>query len=152
MISVELNTAVKAKFQTLGSPYNAIKFIPLSAYENTTAPLIIYTEFPGTFNDEQFFMSVSNVVYSIYDNNISRMKDIAYQLNKFLNVGDRLDEVKSYLTVPYQGVSGETAYRYRITGCRQVSGSAVAPPEREGFSVQTLNFRITYVGNTGGIS
>lgn len=147
MISFELNTAVKAKFTALGSPYSLVEFLPLSGYEDTQAPFVIFREFPGTLSEEKFFVSVANVVYVIYDNDIARMTDIAYELERFLNVGDKVEGIKSLLSVPY----GTGTYRYRLTTSRKVSGNQSPAIEREGFSSTTLNFRVTYVQNSGTV-
>lgn len=141
MISVELNTAVKTQLTSLGSPYSDVDIFPLSAYENTDAPFITYFEYPGTQSEEQFFLKISNVIYYIYDTDISRMKDIAWELDKFLNVGDNIELIKSYISMP----AGYGSNRYRLTTCRKVSGIMLAPNEREGFAVQSLNFRVVYI-------
>jgi hypothetical protein len=141
MISVELNTALKDHFQTVGEPYSSIPIFPLSAYADTKAPFILYYEYSGTQNEEQFFLGVSNVVYYIYDTDISRMKDIGYVLGKFFNVADDIDPIKEALSM-------STEYgdlRYRLTGSRLVAGSVIPPIEIEGLAVQTLNFRVTYL-------
>ena len=148
MISVELNTAIKAKFTALGSPYSTISILPLAGYEDTVAPFIIYTEFTGTMGEEKFFMGVSNVVYTIYDDDISRLKDVGYELNKFLNVGDRLSVIKPLLTSPY--TSGPL--RYRITTIRKVAGGTTPPLEREGRASMSLNFRVVYLEDGGSIT
>lgn len=148
MISVELNTALKAKLLALGSPYSTIELLPLSGYEATASPFIIYSEFPGTMSEEKFFMAVSNVIYVIHDNDISRLKDIAYEIDKFLNVGDRVETVKSLLSSPY---SGAQPLRYRMTTIRKVGGGTVPPTEREGRASMSLNFRIVYMRDGGSI-
>lgn len=146
MISVELNTAVKSKLLTLGTPYSTVQFIPLSAYQSNEGPFVVYTQFDGTQSEEQFFLKVANVVYNVYDTDISRMKDVAYQIEKFLNVGSGVEEIKSLLSTPYYTSSGSPPpLRYRITTSRKVAGSTRPPLEREGFSSYTLNFRIVYL-------
>lgn len=148
MISIELNTAIKDKFADLGSPYSDIEIVPLSGYENTEAPFIIYNEYPGTQSEEQFFLRISNVVYTIMDNDLSRAKDIEYQLEQFLNVGDFVADIKSRETSPYS--SGPL--RYRLTTVRLVAGSGSAPVEREGFIPLVRNFRVVYLDDGRVIS
>lgn len=143
MISVELNTALKSHFQSLSDPTLAnIKIFPLSAYDETTAPFILYFEYSGTLSEEQWFIKVANVMYYVYDNDISRMKDIAYQIEKFFNVGDDVDEIKALVSTPGASYG---SLRYRLTNSRKVSGSTLPPVEREGFAAQMLNFRVVYV-------
>jgi hypothetical protein len=152
MISVELNTALKSKFIALGAPYNNIKFFPLSAYQETEAPFIVYTQFDGTRSEEQFFLSIANVIYTVYDNDISRMKDVVYEMDNFLNVGDHVGEIKSLLYTPYSGTSSLSDLRYRIEGVRRVGGSPLPPLEREGFSSYAVNYRVVYLNASGTIS
>lgn len=152
MISVELNTAIKSKFIALGTPYNGTPFIPLSGYETSAVPFIIYTQLDGTLGEERFFMRVANIIYTIYDNDISRMKDIAYQMDLFLNVGDRVGEIKSLLYTPYDGTSSLSDLRYRIEGVRRVAGNPQPPIEREGFASYTLNYRVVYLNASGSIA
>lgn len=152
MISVELNTAIKSKFIELGSPYNGIPIIPLSGYNTTESPFIIYTQFDGVRDEERFFILIANVIYTIYDNDISRMKEIAYQMDQFLNVGDHIDEIKSLLYTPYEGTSNLADLRYRITTIRRAGGNPGATSEREGFSSYMLNYRVTYLNASGSIS
>jgi len=140
MIAVEINTALNTYFTSLGDPYDKIDIYPLSAYEDTPAPFIVYFEYPGTQNDEQYFLKVSNVVYYIYDNDISRMKNIGWKLDRFLNVGDNIGQIISYMNLPSE--YGEI--RYRLTTSRKVAGSMLPPIEREGFAMQSLNFRMVY--------
>lgn len=143
MISVEINTALKTHLDSLNvSMYQNIKVFPFSAYDETAAPFIVYYETAGTQNEEQWFLRVSNVMYYVYDNNISRMKDIAYQIDKFLNVGDDVAEIRGKITVPS---STYGSLRYRLKTSRKVAGSTLAPIEREGFASQMLNFRMVYV-------
>jgi hypothetical protein len=151
MISVELNTAIKSKFVILGQPYNTIPIIPLSAYGDTEAPFIVYSQFDGTRDDERFFLKIANVIYTIYDNDISRMKDIAHQMDLFLNVADYVDDIKSLLYTPYEGTSALSDLRYRITTIRKVGGNPSAPVERDGFSSYMLNFRVVYVNASGTV-
>jgi hypothetical protein len=143
MISVELNTALKAHLDSLdNSMYHNIKVFPLSAYDETKAPFILYLEYSGTQSEEQFFLRVSNIMYYVYDNNISRMKDIAYEIDKFFNVGDDISQICDKITVPSQSYGN---LRYRLTNSRKVSGSVLPPAEREGFAAQMLNFRVVYL-------
>jgi hypothetical protein len=142
MISVEINTAIKDYFATLGAPYSNIPFLPLSAYDQTEAPFILYFEYQETFNDEQWFLKNSNLMYYIYDNNISRMKDIAHKLDLFLNVGDNVQGIVAQIEAPNEEYG---QLRYRLRGSRKIAGSAFPPPEREGFASQMLNFRVVYL-------
>ncbi len=142
MIAVELNTAVEAHLSTLGSYYPNVELLPLSGYEDTKVPFIIYFEYPGSQNDEQFFLRVSNVIYYIYDTDISRMKDVGYQLEQFLHVGDNVQPIKSLIAPPSVDYGD---LRYRITTSRLVSGSVAPPIEREGFAYKSLNFRVVYL-------
>lgn len=148
MIALEINTAIKSKFIQLGAPYNTIKFFPLSAYETTTSPFIVYSQFDGVRDEERFYLKIANVIYVIYDNDISRMKDIAYEMDNFLSVGDSVDEIKSLLYTPYYGTSSLSDLRYRITTIRRASGNPSEPAEREGFASYLLNYRVTYLNNS----
>lgn len=142
MLSVEINTAIKNHFSSLGTPYSSVTIHPLSAYENTQAPFIVYFEYEGTLSEEQYFIKVTNLIYYIYDNNISRMKDIAYQLDLFMNVGDKVSGIKEALSAPSSSYGD---YRYRLANCRKTAGATFPPIEREGFSSQSLNFRAVYL-------
>jgi len=148
MLSVEINTAIKSHFSSLGSPYSLATIHPLFAYDNTSAPFIVYSEFEGTLSEEQYFVKVSNLIYNIYDNNISRMKDIAYQLDLFMNVGDSVSGIKQALSSPSASY-GQS--RYRLTSCRKTSGATFPPIEREGFSSQSLNFRAIYINEENAV-
>lgn len=143
MISVEMNTALKAHFAASTDPVmKNIKIFPLSAYDETTAPFILYFEYSGTQSEEQWFLKVSNVMYYVYDNNISRMKDIAYEIEQLFNVGDNVEDIKDLISAPSATYGN---FRYRLTNSRKVSGSTLPPVEREGFAAQMLNFRVVYV-------
>jgi hypothetical protein len=143
MISVELNTALKAYFLAENYPASRnIKIFPLSAYDETSAPFILYFEYSGTQSEEQWFLKVANVMYYVYDNNISRMKDIAYQIEQFFNVGDNVENIKQLISPPNESYGG---LRYRLTNSRKASGSVLPPAEREGIAAQMLNFRMVYV-------
>lgn len=143
MISVELNTALKAYFlQENESASKNIKIFPLSAYDETAAPFILYFEYSGTQSEEQWFLKVANVMYYVYDNDISRMKNIAHQIEQFFNVGDNVQNIKNLISVPNASYG---PLRYRLTNSRKVSGSVLPPVEREGFAAQMLNFRVVYV-------
>jgi hypothetical protein len=143
MISVEINTALKAHFNTFsGNVYKNIKIFPLSAYDETDAPFIVYYEYAGTQSEEQWFLKISNVMYYVYDNDISRMKDISHEIDKFLNVGDNVSGIRGKITVPS---STYGSLRYNLKTSRKVAGSVLAPMEREGFASQMLNFRMVYV-------
>ena len=150
MISVEINTALSAKFQALGAPYSNIEILPLSGYQDTASPFLIYTEFPSTVSDEKFYQRVSNVVYTIHDNDIARMLDIEWQMMSFLNVGDRLDTFKTFLSSPY---TSPDPLRYRINFMRlQGGGMSPSRTEREGRASLSLNLKIVYLNNSGSIS
>lgn len=143
MISIELNTALKAHFLAENeSASKNIKIFPLSAYDETTAPFILYFEYAGTQSEEQWFLKISNVMYYIYDNDISRMKNVAYQIEQFFNVGDNVEDIKALISTPNDNYG---PLRYRLTNSRKVSGSVLPPIEREGFAAQMLNFRVVYV-------
>ena len=145
MISVEINTALKAHLDDAEGILSSIPIIPLSAYDQTVAPFIVYMEYSGTQSEEQWFLRISNIMYYIYDNNISRMKDIARQIDFFLNVGDNVQDIKENMTTPSPSY-GE--FRYRLTNSRKIAGSMEPPIEREGFAMQMLNFRVVYLDQT----
>ena len=141
MIAIEINTAIKDFFSDEGSPYAGIDITPLFAYNDSSGPFIVYYEFPGTQSEEQFFLRVSNVIYYVYDNDIDRASQIARKLDEFLNVGDEVEYIKSRILAPYY----YGYLNYRLTTSRLVSGSMMPPPEREGFSVISRNYRMVYV-------
>ena len=147
MIAVELNTALKAHLLTLGTPYSTVKLRPLSAYGTTDAPFVIYNEFLSTVSDEKYFMRVSNITYVVYDNDISRMKDIAYYIEQFLNVGDNCEGIRALLEYPYYDAYYNNTFRYRITSVRLMSGGTIPPVEREGFAGMSMSFRVGYVNS-----
>jgi len=142
MISVELNTAIKQHFADLGEPYEDIQFFPLSAYDTSKPPFIVFFDYEGTLNEEQYFIKISNVIYYIYDNDISRMKDIAYQLERFMSVGDKVQGIRAALSAPSENYGD---FRYRLVNSRKTAGAVFPPIEREGFASQSLNFRVVYV-------
>lgn len=142
MISVELNTALKSNLASKLSYGSGISVFPLSAYDQTTAPFILYFEDQSTLSDEQWFVKTSNVMYYVYDNDISRMKDIAHVIDKFFNVGDDVSNIRSKFSSPG---SGYGKYRYRLVSSRKIAGSGFPPLEREGFAAQMLNFRVVYL-------
>jgi hypothetical protein len=142
MISVEINTALKKHLEDLGSFYKNVPIFPLYAYDQTQAPFILYSESDTTLNDEQYFIKISNILYYIYDNDMSRMKDIAYQIDKFMNVGDKVIGIKKMINSPSESY-GEK--RYRLTSSRKSLGAMFPPLEREGFASQSLDFRVFYL-------
>ena len=142
MLAIELNTAIKSHFATLGAPYSDVSFFPMTAYEDTTGPFITYYEYPGTQSEEQYFLRVSNLVYFVYDNDIDRADKIVHALESFLNKGDDISGIVALRSIP--AGYGEDL-RYRLTSIRLVSGTMSPPIEKDGFAAISRNFRTTYV-------
>jgi hypothetical protein len=143
VISVELNTALKSHLNDLeDSRFHNLKIFPLTAYDDVQSPFLLYMEYSGTQSEEQWFLKVSNVMYYIYDTDISRMKDIGHEIEQFFNVGDNIADIRGKIVVPSQDYG---PLRYRLMGSRKVAGSTIPPIEREGFAAQLLNFRVVYV-------
>jgi hypothetical protein len=142
MISIELNVALNQHLLDTFGPGVLDGVFPLSAYDDTKAPFILFFEDQGTLNEEQWFMRVSNIIYYIYDNDISRMKDISHTIDKFLNVGDNVQAITSKIEPPSVNYGEQ---RYRLVTCRKVAGSMFPPAEREGFATQMSNFRVVYL-------
>lgn len=142
MISVELNTAVRKHLDEENPVGKKVEILPLLAYENTEAPFIVYSEEQSTFSDEQWFMRQSNIIYYVYDNNISRMKDLSHAIDKFLNVGDNVQHIMANLELPGAEYGD---YRYRLASCRKIIGSVFPATEREGFSGQMSIFSVVYL-------
>ena len=135
MIANNLNVILKTYLQSEG--YNSIEIYPINAYSTSEAPFITWLDFPSIKDGEQYWMYESTITYSVFDNDLSRGKDIALKIEDFLNVGDDISSLKSQL-------SGQSL-PFRMLWCRMVGGGMFAPLEREGYTSINRVFQVGYV-------
>jgi hypothetical protein len=135
MIATNLNVVLKSYLQANGYP--DIEIYPINAYSSSVAPFITWLEFPSIKDGEQYWMYQSTLTYSVFDNDLSRGKDIALKIQSFLNVGDDIASLKAAMT----GQSLE----FRMLWSRMLGGGMFAPLEREGYTSINRIFEIGYV-------
>lgn len=135
MICPNLNPVLKSHLVGLG--YKDIEIYPINAYGSSVAPFITWLEFPTTANAEVYWMYRANVTYAVFDNDLSRAKDIAIAIQKYLNVGDDIDSLKALMTSPTP--------QYRLCWSRMSGGGMFPPVERDGYSSITRVFDIGYI-------
>lgn len=135
MIATNLNIILKSYLQDQG--YNSIEIYPINAYSSSTAPFITWLEFPSIKDGEQYWMYQSTITYSIFDNDLSRAKDIALKIENFLNVGDDISSLKTLMT-------GQDPV-FRMLWSRMLGGGMFAPLEREGYTSINRIFEVGYV-------
>lgn len=135
MIGQNLNPVVKSHLVDLG--YHDIQIYPINAYGSSKAPFITWLEFPTTFNQEIFWMYQANLTYAIFDNDLSRSKDIAIAIQKFLNVGDDIESLRDSMA--------SSSPQYRLCWSRMSGGGMFPPIERDGYTSITRVFDIGYI-------
>lgn len=135
MIAVNLNPVLKNYLIDAG--YRDIEIYPINAYSSSTAPFITWIELPTIHDNEQYWMYESNITYSIYDNDLSRAKDISRSLETFFNIGDNVEDIKSLMN--------EDNLYYRLLWLRLVNGGMFMPAEREGYASIVRVFQAGYV-------
>jgi hypothetical protein len=135
MIGTNINPLLKSHLQTNG--FGSVEIYPINAYANSSAPFITWVEFPSTKSSEIYWMHQSTLTYSIFDNDLSRAKDIAILIQKYLNVGDDISSLKTLMTSPTP--------IYRLCWSRFVNGGMFPPLEREGYASMTRSFEVGYV-------
>lgn len=135
MIATNLNIILKSYLQSEG--YSSIEIYPINAYASSTAPFITWLEFPSIKDGEQYWLYQSTITYSIFDNDLSRGKDISLKIEDFLNVGDNISGLKSLMT-------GQDPAS-RMLWSRMLGGGMFAPLEREGYTSINRVFEVGYV-------
>ncbi len=135
MIATDINPIITNHLVTLG--YVDIEIYPINAYGNTAAPFITWLEFPSVRSSEVFWMNQSTLTYSVFDNDLSRAKDISVAIQKFLNLGDDVEALKNLITTENPN--------YRICWIRFSTGGMFPPLEREGYASMTRSFDVGYV-------
>jgi hypothetical protein len=135
MISTNLNVILKSHLQSQG--YSSLEIYPINAYSSSTAPFITWLDFPSIKDAEQYWLYESTITYSIFDNDLSRAKDIALKIEDFLNVGDDISSLKTLMT-------GQDL-AFRMLWCRMSGGGMFAPLEREGYTSINRIFQVGYV-------
>jgi len=135
MIATNLNVILKDSL--ISSGYSGIKIYPINAYGESEAPFITWIEFPSIKDSEQYWMYESIITYNILDNDLSRVRDIALDIETFLNVGDDIDALKTAM-IPQSPA-------FRLLWCRMIGGGMYAPLEREGFTSMDRMFQVGYV-------
>ena len=133
MIGHNINPVLKSHLVTLG--YRDIEIYPINAYSSSKAPFITWIEFPSTAGRENFWMYEASLTYAIFDNDLSRAKDIAVDIQKYLNVGDDIDALKALMVSP----------EYRLCWSRMNGGGMFPPVERDGYTSITRVFDIGYI-------
>lgn len=135
MIATDINSILKDHLVGLG--YIDIEIYPINAYGNSVAPFVTWLEFPAVRSGEAYWMNQSTLTYSVFDNDLSRAKDIAIAIQKFLNLGDDVENLKSLITT--------ASPNYRICWIRFATGGMFPPLEREGYASITRSFDVGYV-------
>jgi uncharacterized membrane protein YkvA (DUF1232 family) len=111
-------------------------FIPITGYDDSVAPFILYSFITRTESDEQYYFYTDTMRFYVYDTSIDRMWAISRAIKEFLNVGDDVESIKSQIP---------SDSRYRIVYSKLFSSLTMPPIERDGF-VSTVNeFRVKYV-------
>lgn len=134
MISLVINPVLQSYLQS--NNFEDIQIYPINAYGDSVAPFITWLEFPSTKNNEIFWMRQSNVTYTIYDNDLSRAKNISKKIEKLLNIGDNVSYIKSQ-------VSGTPDYT--LCWSRMTGGGMFPPIDREGYASISRTFEVGYI-------
>lgn len=137
MIGIDINPALKSYL--INNNYKDIEIYPINAYSSSTAPFITWIEFPSVRSAETYWMHQSTLTYTVYDNDLSRAKNIAILIQKFLNLGDDIDALKDLITTPTQ--------EYRICWSRFTTGGMFPPLERDGYASISRTFDVGFVEN-----
>jgi hypothetical protein len=135
MIAMDLNPIIKDYLIDEG--YRNIEIYPINAYGSSKAPFITWLEFPSVRSSEAFWMHQSTLTYTVYDNDLSRAKDIAILIQKFLNVGDDIQSIKDAISTDSQ--------EYRICWSRFTTGGMFPPLEREGYASISRSFDVGFI-------
>ena len=135
MIAMDINPILRNYLITQG--YNDIEIYPINAYGDSSAPFITWLEFPAVRNAESYWMQQSVLTYSVYDTDLSRAKDIAILIQKFLNIGDDIETLKTSIL--------DSTPEFRLCWIRFASGGMFPPAERDGFASITRSFDVGYV-------
>lgn len=138
-IVYDINTALKdlLDWDTLNDG-TVPEFIPITGYENTTAPFILYSIVPRVVSHEKYYQNRDGIRYYVYDNNIDRMWAISRAIRDALNVtsDEGLETLKS--AIP-------TTSEYRILWSVLRHSISFGPAEREGFANTANEFEVAYV-------
>lgn len=137
MIAMDINPILKSHLVSLG--YKDIQLYPINSYGDKKAPFITWLEFSSVNSDEIYWMQQSVLTYSIFDTDLSRAKNIAIAVQKFLNLGDDISDLKDEIAAADP--------EYRICWVRLSSGGMFPAEEREGFASITRSFEVGYVEN-----
>lgn len=136
----DLNTYTKATTAVTSlNDGNAIDIFPLSGYEDSESPFLLYWWMPGILTKEGYFIRSDFVRYHIMDTDADRGFKIQEALIERLNKGDNI-----------QGLIASTEYRTLSifllrSGTGAFNAGLGSPREREGFYEFQLNFQIEYV-------
>jgi len=113
-------------------------FLPITGYENTTAPFVLYSIVPRVVSNEKYFQAKDGFRYYVYDTNIDRMWAISRAIRDALNVtsDEGLETLKAALP-------GDCEFRILWSVLRH--SISFGPAEREGFANTANEFEIAYV-------
>lgn len=137
MIAIDINPILKSHLFSQG--YKDIEIYPINGYGDSTVPFITWLEVPSVRSPEAFWLHQTILTYAIYDNDLSRCKNIAIILQKFLNVGDDISSLKALISSQDQD--------FRICWARFSSGNMFTAAERDGFYSITRSFEIGYLSD-----
>lgn len=135
----DVNTAIKAMLDWDSLNDGTIPdFIPLTGYEDTEPPFILYSTVPKVVSNEKYFQSKDIFRYYVYDNSFDRMYAISTALKGALNVtsDSGLDILKSYIPATSE---------HRILYSVFKNAISYGPIEREGFLYRANEFEVCYV-------
>ena len=133
MIALTIHPILKESLVQAG--YIDIEIFPINGYGDTSSPFITWIEFPSTRNNEQYWLRQSSLTYYVYDNDLSRGKDISKHIDSFLNIGDDVSSIKDEI------VSSD----YRLCWSRLVGGGMFPALERDGYTSITRTFEVGYI-------
>jgi hypothetical protein len=135
MISLDINPALKTYLALQG--FADVDLYPMNAYRDYQAPFITWIDSPSTRSAEEYWLKDSILTYYIYDNDLSRAKNIAYKIEEFLNIGDNVLYIKTLITNPISN--------YRLCWSKLNSGSMSPALEREGLTCISRVFDVGYI-------
>jgi len=112
------------------------EFIPITGYDDTVAPFILYSFISRMEDIERYYISVDNLRFYVYDNNIDRMWAVSRAIRNYLNVGDDIETLKGDIPSDSQ---------FRVLNSALVSALSLPPIERDGFVCTVNEFKVKYV-------
>lgn len=134
MIARIVNTALKAK---LNETWPDLKIMPVTGYNDSDLPFVLYYEFPVNSDPEKYWLRKSVVRYTAFDVDVSVCMDVSIEIEKYLNIGDDVATIHGDITY----VDPE----YRLQSISYSGGGLNVPPSiRDGFYPVSAEFDMVY--------